>query len=225
MFATLEKLTLDAPAVPPAASAHCRGRPPPAALGAARVDICMAGDVVLIVDSDSVYTSSIDSAEFLELFMQRGLRKRCFDAKPLLRAALEAGREGKAVIFDAKLAAYLLNPAASGYDVQHLAAQGMACARLSAANMPRRACWAACSTSWHRPAARKGWKSLLHDIELPLAAVLADMEYRGILVDKAGIEAFGKELSAALDTELAAIYQAVGYEFNVNSPAAGQGPV
>ena len=33
------------------------------------------------------------------------------------------GRAGKAVIFDAKLAAYLLNPAASGYDVQHLAAQ------------------------------------------------------------------------------------------------------
>ena len=64
----------------------------------------------------------------------------------------------------------------------------------------------------------EGLQGLLHDIELPLAGVLADMEYRGILVDRAGIEAFGKELSAALDAELAAIYGAVGYEFNVNSP-------
>ena len=177
----------------------------------------MAGDVVLIVDRDSVYTSSIDSAEFLELLCSEACEKRCFDAKPLLRAALEAGREGKAVIFDAKLAAYLLNPAASGYDVQHLAAQygvrpAFSCEYAEAGVL------GGLFDKLAQACCEEGLESLLHDIELPLAAVLADMEYRGILVDKAGIEAFGKELSAALDTELAAIYQAVGYEFNVNSP-------
>ena len=217
MFATLEKLTLDAPAVPQQPLPIAEAAPLPAALGAARVDICMAGDVVLIVDSDSVYTSSIDSAEFLELLCSEACEKRCFDAKPLLRAALEAGREGKAVIFDAKLAAYLLNPAASGYDVQHLAAQygvrpAFSCEYAEAGVL------GGLFDKLAQACREEGLESLLHDIELPLAAVLADMEYRGILVDKAGIEAFGKELSAALDTELAAIYQAVGYEFNVNSP-------
>ena len=217
MFATLEKLTLDAPAVPQQPLPIAEAAPLPAALGAARVDICMAGNVVLIVDSDSVYTSSIDSAEFLELLCSEACEKRCFDAKPLLRAALEAGREGKAVIFDAKLAAYLLNPAASGYDVQHLAAQygvrpAFSCEYAEAGVL------GGLFDKLAQACREEGLESLLHDIELPLAAVLADMEYRGILVDKAGIEAFGKELSAALDTELAAIYQAVGYEFNVNSP-------
>ena len=64
----------------------------------------------------------------------------------------------------------------------------------------------------------QGMAGLLRDIELPLCAVLADMEHRGILVDKAGIEAFGHELASALEEELAAIYGIVGYEFNVNSP-------
>ena len=60
--------------------------------------------------------------------------------------------------------------------------------------------------------------ALLRDIEQPLCEVLADMEFRGIGVDREGIEAFGRELQTALDAELAAVYEGVGYEFNVNSP-------
>ena len=217
MFTTLEKLALDAPAVPRQPLPISEPAPLPAELGAAGVDVCMAGDLILIVDKNKVYTSSINSAEFMALLCDGACEKRCFDAKPLLRAALEAGREAKAVTFDAKLAAYLLNPAASGYDVPHLAAQygvqpAFSCeyaeAEVLAGLFDRLA--QACE--------EEGLQGLLHDIELPLAGVLADMEYRGILVDRAGIEAFGKELSAALDAELAAIYGAVGYEFNVNSP-------
>ena len=66
--------------------------------------------------------------------------------------------------------------------------------------------------------ADQGMEKLLNDMELPLAEVLAQMEHTGILVDREGIEAFGKELQTALTGELAAIYEAVGYEFNVNSP-------
>lgn len=59
---------------------------------------------------------------------------------------------------------------------------------------------------------------LLDDIEFPLCEVLASMEHIGILVDRNGIEAFGQELQTALGAELRAIYDEVGYEFNVNSP-------
>ena len=58
-----------------------------------------------------------------------------------------------------------------------------------------------------RPAKRKGLRAFCTTSNCRCAGVLADMEYRGILVDRAGIEAFGKELSAALDAELAAIYE------------------
>ena len=46
-----------------------------------------------------------------------------FDAKPLYRLALEQGHIGKALHFDGKLAAYLLNPSASSYAVKSLAAE------------------------------------------------------------------------------------------------------
>ena len=217
MFTTLEKLMLDAPAVPRQPLPISEPAPLPAELGTAKVDVCMAGDLILIVDKNNVYTSSINSAEFMALLCDEACEKRCFDAKPLLRAALEAGHEAKAVTFDAKLAAYLLNPAASGYDVPHLAAQygvqpAFSCEYAEAGVL------AGLFDRLAQACEEEGLQSLLHDIELPLAGVLADMEYRGILVDRAGIEAFGKELSAALDAELAAIYGAVGYEFNVNSP-------
>ena len=64
----------------------------------------------------------------------------------------------------------------------------------------------------------EGMGKLLDDIEFPLCEVLASMEHIGILVDRNGIKAFGQELQTALGAELRAIYDEVGYEFNVNSP-------
>ena len=60
--------------------------------------------------------------------------------------------------------------------------------------------------------------ALLTTMELPLARVLADMERTGFAVDADGIRRFGDALRAELDGILRAIYDAVGYEFNVNSP-------
>lgn len=217
MFATLEKLALHAPAQQQAPLACVQPAPLPATLCAARVDVCAAGDVMLVVEKNTVYTADIRSPEFLALMSSPACEKRCFDAKPMLRAALEAGSPAQAVRFDGKLAAYLLNPAASSYDVQHLAGQygirpAFSCEYAEAGVL------AALFDKLAEACEAEGMAALLYEMELPLAGVLADMEYRGILVDKAGIEAFGKELSAALDAQLAAIYQAVGYEFNVNSP-------
>ncbi len=61
-------------------------------------------------------------------------------------------------------------------------------------------------------------KKLLADMEQPLAEVLADMELLGIAVNAAGIRAFGAELSGEIEKQLASVYQAVGYTFNLNSP-------
>ena len=59
--------------------------------------------------------------------------------------------------------------------------------------------------------------ALLHDMEIPLAKVLCDMETEGVCVDRRGLQ----EFSGKLDIEIAAlekeIYSAVGREFNLNS--------
>lgn len=61
-------------------------------------------------------------------------------------------------------------------------------------------------------------EKLFYDIEMPLAAVLADMEEEGFLVDRAGLAEYGKILSAKSDALAATICSEAGVDFNINSP-------
>ncbi|WP_367924434.1 DNA polymerase I [uncultured Ruthenibacterium sp.] len=219
MYSTLEKLHLDkadVPAVQAEPLPQVELLPLPA-LQKGPVFLYFEGDAPIIVNQGKVYTSSIDSPVFLDLLADESIHKECFDAKLFYKAALTAHRQAKGIVFDAKLAAYLLNPSASEYTIAHLAGTygvkaAFACEAAEAAVLEplcgvlRQGC------------ADQGMEKLLDDMELPLSEVLAQMEYTGIQVDKEGIEAFGKELQTALSEELAAIYKEVGYEFNVNSP-------
>lgn len=181
------------------------------------VNLCMAKDTVLIVKDENVYTAGINDGALLALLCDAHIEKRCFDAKLFYHAALTAGKQAAGIVFDAKLAAYLLRPDARSYAVSQLAQEyhirpaftcaheeaGVLCALFDALN-------AECEAH--------GMTALLRDIELPLCEVLADMEHTGVLVDAQGLRAFGEELQAALEKELEAIYGIVGYTFNVNSP-------
>ena len=64
----------------------------------------------------------------------------------------------------------------------------------------------------------KASRTLLYDVEMPLAAVLADMEYRGIRVDIDGLRAYEEEL-LTMENDLAdRVYAQAGQTFNINSP-------
>ncbi|MFC4769927.1 DNA polymerase I [Effusibacillus consociatus] len=60
--------------------------------------------------------------------------------------------------------------------------------------------------------------SLYQDLELPLAYVLADMEYQGIKVDTDRLREIGAELEKNIDRLTKEIYELAGTEFNINSP-------
>lgn len=181
------------------------------------VNLCMVEDTVLVVKDKNVYTVGINDGALLALLCDAHIEKRCFDAKLFYHAALTAGKQAAGIVFDAKLAAYLLRPDARSYAVSQLAQEyhirpaftcaheeaGVLCALFDALDAE---CEAHCMTA------------LLRDIELPLCEVLADMEHTGVLVDAQGLRAFGEELQAALEKELEAIYGIAGYTFNVNSP-------
>jgi DNA polymerase-1 len=62
-----------------------------------------------------------------------------------------------------------------------------------------------------------GAKTLLHEMEMPLVPILADMEIAGITVDAGFLNAMSGELQAQLQTLEAQIYQTVGETFNINS--------
>lgn len=141
-----------------------------------------------------------------------------FDAKPLFHLALAHGGVGKAIYFDAKLAAYLLNPAASSYTVENLAAEYAVQPSFSCEAAPSAGVLTDLYQTLQDQIKEQQMEHLLTEIELPLALVLADMERTGMLVDKEGLIAFGAEMKQELDACLARIYEEVGYEFNVNSP-------
>lgn len=61
-------------------------------------------------------------------------------------------------------------------------------------------------------------KSLLYDLEQPLAAVLARMERRGLKVDSAFLHSLSAEIKNRLSELETKIYELAGESFNINSP-------
>lgn len=60
--------------------------------------------------------------------------------------------------------------------------------------------------------------SLLYDMELPLSAILADMEFTGIRVEKKVLVQISEDLSQRLEKDEDKIYELAGVKFNINSP-------
>ncbi len=59
---------------------------------------------------------------------------------------------------------------------------------------------------------------LLHDLELPLSQILAEMELAGVLIDPEQLKRLGVEVSTDLERLEAHARKIVGRDFNVNSP-------
>ena len=172
------------------------------------------GDWYLVQGQD-VYLPDTDR---LAAILDSGAELWAFDAKPLYRLALEHGGIGSALRFDGKLAAYLLNPSASGYEVHSLAAEYGVHAAFACEAAPDAGVLAGLCDTLAAALDESGQRKLLDEMELPLARVLADMERIGFAIDADGIRAFGDSLRSELDGILNNIYTTVGYSFNVNSP-------
>jgi DNA polymerase-1 len=60
--------------------------------------------------------------------------------------------------------------------------------------------------------------TLLYEVELPLARVLADMEWTGVALDTGYLKQFSQALQLSLDKLEQEIYALAGEPFNINSP-------
>ena len=60
-------------------------------------------------------------------------------------------------------------------------------------------------------------KDLFFNIEMPTVEVLSDMQWNGMYVDKEELESFGKELSSKIEILTKEIHEMSGEEFNINS--------
>ena len=160
-----------------------------------------------------------DPAFLRAFFKNDRIHKHTHDTKPLHRLALSLGCKMEAVEMDTALAGYLLNPSASGYDVERLAAEyGVSLPDFEEPELNLAAAMPGLSQALSKAVAENGQEELLRTIEIPLSFVLAQMEHIGFYVDKDSIQAYGQELDAQAKELHDAIIGEVGYEFNINSP-------
>ncbi len=140
----------------------------------------------------------------------------CHDAKSLYKALTQKGITWRGAAFDTMLAAYVLNAGEGGFDLSRLALQylGTTPAEAPADLLTVMALF----KETKQKIEAEGNEKLLYEIELPLAAVLADMELVGFQVSAEGLATYGEQLST-LAAELAErIYYHAGGEFNIQSP-------
>ena len=144
--------------------------------------------------------------------------KACHDLKTHLRR-LAAHRISLAgVDFDTMLAGFLINPGKPEPSLSDLYHDHLAGLSGGAPSGSEPAIVAALREAMLPKLERDGLERLFHDIELPTALVLAEMEEAGIAVDAEALRNVARELgeeAARLEREC---YELSGREFNLNSP-------
>ena len=161
----------------------------------------------------------LEDADLLRLLDNDQVQLDVFDSAPLYAKAMAAGGWGSSIVWDGKLAAYLLDASASKYHVGELAGRYQAKAAFACEDWPDAGRLEDLFCQMKAEITALGEDELYNTIEFPLAQVLADMTRTGMLVDRDGIESFGQSLRGELEKVLDRIHQETGSTtFNPSSP-------
>ncbi|HEV2912436.1 MAG TPA: DNA polymerase I [Pyrinomonadaceae bacterium] len=161
--------------------------------------------------------------------LQNGLlAKSVHDLKRAVALLEPHGIEPEGVSDDTLLAAYLLDPVRSKYELSDLAreavsAEGAGDAPDGWTETQWRAAEAADLTAQtadvlHTRVLEQGLEAIYTEIELPLAPLLHRMERAGLRVDTGVLSELSKYLGKELDKLTKKIYKVAGREFKINSP-------
>ena len=179
-----------------------------------------------------------DYHAFLAQLFGPGVKKVAHGVKELCEKLLDEGIQGQGFVFDTQLAAYLLDPTAGSYDLPKLSMQYLK------KELEEGRAWRdeeafgplsdqlKAQTQWYEDNAligalhetlgkrleELGLTGLLQGMEIPLCSVLANMERRGVLVDKNALARFGEMLTGRIADTQKEIYAQAGEEFNILSP-------
>ena len=179
-----------------------------------------------------------DYQAFLAQLFGPGVKKVAHGVKELCEKLLDEGIQGEGFVFDTQLAAYLLDPTAGSYDLPKLSMQYFRKELEESRAWRDEEAFGALSdqvkaqAKWYEDNAfidalyeklapqldELGLTQLLQEMEIPLCSVLANMERRGVLVDRGALSRFGEMLTGRIVDTQKAIYEQAGEEFNILSP-------
>lgn len=178
-----------------------------------------------------------------ELFEDDQIQKCSYELKEDIILLKQIGIESQNMSFDIKIAAYILNSATNQYDIKNLTEEYLG---INAEDYIKDEENANTKNQislfeetklevnkWETVKALMVYKlkaileeklkendgfELFTKIEMPLAPVLAEMEYNGMYVDKERLIEFGKQLQQRIEEMTKEIHELAGEEFNINSP-------
>ena len=170
-------------------------------------------------------------------FSDPSIQKATHGLKNLWRTLLGEGISPAGFVFDTEVAAYLLSPSDGSYDLEKLGLtyynqefpkasvylEEGAFGPLADPAVPMGALMSHCALvgalreTLTGRLQELGMEELYRTIDLPLCAVLAEMEQEGFLIDRKALAAFGDALAQGIEKDQALIYELAGEEFNINS--------
>lgn len=188
--------------------------------GAAQAVLMMAPELVVWADGDNVWLSHertkaarlprADAAKILTRVPIVG-----HDVKKFLKQLLADGITTlPEVQHDTAQGSFLLNPLRKSRRLEDLVG-------LESIDSPKnavRAIWALYDEQRQAFEALPDLSRVAHEMDFPLIAILARMEYQGIRLDAGVLDAMNTKLTREIADVQAQVCDMVGYEFNVSSP-------
>lgn len=179
--------------------------------------------------------------EFKNSFESKAIKKHGHMIKMDIFALLKLNIEIRGIAFDTMIGQYLLNPAQFNYsidelgkeyldihgiNIEELLGKGKKKKSYGDLSIEARAEYISMVIDLidnlkepiEKLIEEQEMDELYYEIELPLAEVLAHMEYNGFQIDLDVLNQLGNEFQAQLDSLTEGIFQLAGEEFNINSP-------
>jgi len=194
---------------------------------------------ITVDGKNSFYIKNIDDASLKIFFEDKSIKKIGFDVKEDILYLKKRGIEYKGLGFDIAIAAYILDPARSGYSIDGLALEFLGLTGKGGQKEEENgqlslyfddtedflentafdlfvifSLW----QKFSKEIEKNGQERLYYEVELPLIEVLADMQYTGVMVDKNALIEFGNRLKVDIKELEKNIYNYAGKNFNINSP-------
>ncbi|MBC8611659.1 DNA polymerase I [Massilimaliae timonensis] len=190
-----------------------------------RIDFYREGETVYFCFADALAVCREQAENAVsELVFSSVLPKRTFQAKQFFKEARAMGTAFENLTFDVELAGYLLSAASRGYALAGLVQKylPLQSCQVEAAGEEAEAFQTAAAFSdlcdvLERTLKEENMLDLLHEIELPLCEVLADMEYEGFAIDLEQVREYGDELQQRIDGLRDQLFIYAGHTFNPNS--------
>ncbi len=200
---------------------------------------------VYLKPDKKVYQVKFEPSIFKQIFEKEELLKCSYQIKEAYILLKQAGIQPKNMMFDSKIAMYLLNSGSSLYSFEELARQHLNIELEEYYNQEKQnenvqtsffdevskdeeninykyAMYSyvigETKTILEQKLNEVNQLELFQKIEMPCAEVLAEMKFTGVLVDRDDIEKMSEELKKQIERLSQEIYELAGQEFNINSP-------